>query len=128
MRPRPVRSKSISALYVIAGSISLGLGVLGMFLPLLPTTPLWLLAAACYARGSQRFHHWLIHHPMFGETIRRYQSGEGIPRRARNKTLIILLGNPSVFRLVGSAQTVVMDPSGCSGGGCHILSHAASTG
>jgi uncharacterized membrane protein YbaN (DUF454 family) len=90
MRPRPVRSKSISALYVIAGSISLGLGVLGMFLPLLPTTPLWLLAAACYARGSQRFHHWLIHHPMFGETIRRYQSGEGIPRKARNKTLIIL--------------------------------------
>ena len=80
----------MSALFVVAGSLSLVLAVLGMFLPLLPTTPLLLLAAGCYARGSNKFHHWLIHHPWFGDTIRRYQAGEGIPRRARNKTLLIL--------------------------------------
>ena len=74
------------------GSLFVVLGFLGLFLPLLPTTPFLLLAAACYARGSERFHRWLMEHPWFGETIKRYQSGHGIPRKARNKTLMILWG------------------------------------
>src|SRR6056300_1151458 len=74
------------------GSLFVVLGFLGLILPLLPTTPFLLLAAACYARGSERFHCWLMEHPWFGETIRRDQSGRGIPRKARNKTLLILWG------------------------------------
>lgn len=74
------------------GSLFVVLAFLGLFLPLLPTTPFLLLAAACYGRGSERFYQWLMAHPWFGETIRRYQSGHGIPRKARNKTLVILWG------------------------------------
>ena len=47
-------------LWIIAGSISLALGIIGIFLPLLPTTPFLLLTAACYARGSSRLHNWLL--------------------------------------------------------------------
>ena len=74
------------------GSLFVVLAFLGLFLPLLPTTPFLLLAAACYGRGSERFYRRLMEHPWFGETIRRYQSGHGIPRKARNKTLAILWG------------------------------------
>ena len=74
------------------GSLFVVLAFLGLFLPLLPTTPFLLLAAACYGRGSERCYRWLMEHPWFGETIRRYQSGHGIPRKARNKTLAILWG------------------------------------
>ena len=76
-------------LFIGLGSLFVGLGVMGMFLPLLPTTPFLLLAAACYARGSKRIHAWLLNHPWFGETIRRYQGGHGIPRKARNKTILL---------------------------------------
>jgi uncharacterized membrane protein YbaN (DUF454 family) len=69
--------------YVAAGTVCLGLGILGIVLPLLPTTPLLLLAAACYARGSERFYHWLLNHRWFGPHIRNYRDGAGIPLRAK---------------------------------------------
>jgi uncharacterized membrane protein YbaN (DUF454 family) len=68
---------------VAAGTVCLGLGILGIVLPLLPTTPLLLLAAACYARGSERFYHWLLNHRWFGPHIRNYRAGAGIPLRAK---------------------------------------------
>lgn len=63
----------------IAGSFFLGLGIIGIFVPLLPTTPFLLLAAACYARGSRRLHAWLMSRPRLGEYIRRYREGRGVP-------------------------------------------------
>ncbi|ALX49195.1 YbaN family protein [Lentibacillus amyloliquefaciens] len=71
------------ALLVIAGSISLGLGLLGIILPLLPTTPLLLLAAACYVRSSERLYDWLITNKYFGSYIRNYRNGKGIPLKAK---------------------------------------------
>jgi len=68
---------------VSAGSLSLGLGILGIFLPLLPTTPLLLLAAACYIRSSNRLYNWLINHKHFGSYIRNYREGNGIPFKVK---------------------------------------------
>jgi len=75
--------------------ISLGwlcvvLGVIGIFLPLLPTTPFILLAAWCFAKSSPRFHNWLLSHPTLGPIVHTWQSGEGIPRKVRNKILIVM--------------------------------------
>lgn len=77
-------------IFVAIGSICLALGVLGIVLPLLPTTPLLLLAAACYARGSERFYLWLLNHRLFGRYIKSYRSGAGIPLRAKLTGIIFV--------------------------------------
>ena len=73
----------VRVLLLLAGGLSTLLGVAGIFLPLLPTVPLLLLAAACFARSSPRFHHWLVNHPTLGPWIRDYLSGEGIPLKGK---------------------------------------------
>ncbi|SES98283.1 hypothetical protein SAMN05216389_10450 [Oceanobacillus limi] len=70
-------------LLIICGSISLGIGILGVVLPLIPTTPLLLLAAACYIRSSERLYKWLIQNRYFGSYIRNYREGKGIPLKAK---------------------------------------------
>lgn len=65
------------------GTVSLALGVVGMFLPMWPTTPFLLLAAACFVRSSERMHRWLVEHEQFGCYVRDFLSGRGIPRRAK---------------------------------------------
>lgn len=63
---------------VTAGTILVGIGILGMFLPLLPTTIFFILAAYCYARSSERFYHWLHHNKFFGKYLRNYRKGNGM--------------------------------------------------
>lgn len=55
--------------YLAVGTLSLALGIIGVFLPLLPTTVFLLITAYCYERGSDRFHDWLLVHPLFGPPI-----------------------------------------------------------
>lgn len=75
---------------VVAGSVSLFLGILGIILPLLPTTPFLLLAVACYARSSEKLYHWLLNHRLLGTHIRNYREGKGIPFRAKVTALSLL--------------------------------------
>lgn len=72
-----------------AGIFSTALAVLGIFLPLLPTVPLLLLAGACFARSSPRCHAWLREHRHFGPVLAAYQDG-AIPRRARRTALLLI--------------------------------------
>lgn len=65
------------------GWISVALGVIGIFLPILPTTPFLLLAAACFVRSSRRVYVWLVTHPRLGPWIRDYLDGQGIPLKAK---------------------------------------------
>lgn len=73
----------MKTLFIILGSLSLGLGVLGIFVPLLPTTPLLLLAAALYFKSSPRLYEWLLNHPRLGEYIRNFREYRAIPLRAK---------------------------------------------
>mgnify|MGYP003627231839 CR=1 FL=1 len=73
-----------------AGSCCVGLGVIGIFLPILPTTPFLLLAAACYARSSERIHQKLLDSPVLGDIIYQWETHRSIPRRARNLALLMI--------------------------------------
>ena len=66
------------------------LAILGVFLPLLPTTPFLLLASACFARGSTRLHKWLLNNRVFGSYLRNYEQGRGIPLRGKVTALAML--------------------------------------
>lgn len=79
----PPLSPVVRALLVAAGSIALALGILGIFLPLLPTTPFVLLAAACFARASPRLHAWLLANRTFGPLILEWERHRSIPYRAK---------------------------------------------
>lgn len=72
-----------SKLLILCGSLALGLGVLGIFLPVLPTTPFLLLAATCYFHGSKRLYSWLMDHPRFGPYIRSFREDKSIPLRIK---------------------------------------------
>lgn len=73
-----------------AGTIFLSLGIVGIALPLLPTTPFLLLAAGCYLRSSPRFYNWLLGSPWLGGYIRNYLDGKGIPLRAKLFSISLL--------------------------------------
>ena len=76
----PYKHKPVVRWFLIAiGFIAVGLGFIGLFIPVLPTTPFLLLAAGCFAHSSNRFYHWLTTHPWFGKIILDYKNGKGIP-------------------------------------------------
>jgi uncharacterized membrane protein YbaN (DUF454 family) len=77
-------------LFVIIGTLFLGIGFIGIVIPVLPTTPFLLLAAACYFRGSERLHQWLINNRIFGEFIQNYMEGKGIKTRQKIITIAFL--------------------------------------
>jgi len=68
---------------LVIGWISVTLGIIGIFLPVLPTTPFLLLAAACFVRSSRRFYDWLVTHPRLGPWFRDYLEGKGIPLKGK---------------------------------------------
>ena len=77
-------------LWIALGWASLGLGVLGILLPLLPTTPFLILAAFFFSRGSGRLHAWLVSHPTFGPPIRNWREHRAISARAKLSALLAI--------------------------------------
>ena len=89
--PRPHWQR---VLWLLAGACSLLTGIVGIFLPLLPTTPFVLLAAFCFSRGSQRCETWLLQHPRFGPMVRDWRAHRAVPLRAKQlATLMMTLGS-----------------------------------
>lgn len=74
-----MENRALKALLIASGTISLALGIIGIVVPVLPTTPFLLLAAACYARSSGKFYNWFIGNRVFGKYILNYREGRGIP-------------------------------------------------
>jgi hypothetical protein len=87
----PSRPRIVRRLYTWAGVFFVGLGILGAALPLLPTTPFLLLAAFCFARGSDRFHRWLLEHPWWGPPIVRWKRDRTVSRSAKLSILLMAL-------------------------------------
>ena len=90
----------IKTLLIILGSLSIGIGILGIFLPLLPTTPFLLLGAACYIRGSRKLYTWLIQHKWLGAYIINYRENRSISRKTKITSIILLwssIGYSMVF-------------------------------
>lgn len=88
--PKPIHNPLLHWLVYAVGWLSLLLGILGIFLPILPTTPFLLLTAACFARTSPRFYQWLLSHPKLGAYIICYIDGRGMPRKAKVYSVVLL--------------------------------------
>ena len=82
-RNDPEKTGAVKQLYTFLGSVSLVLGIMGIFLPLLPTTPFLLLSAALWMKGSPRMYDWLTHHKHLGPYIRNFREYKAIPMRAK---------------------------------------------
>lgn len=75
----------------LGGWLSLGLGIVGIFLPLLPTTPFVLLAAWCFARSSERWHRWLLSHRIFGPVIRDWLEHRAMRTENKRRALVLII-------------------------------------
>ena len=78
---------ALRVILLIAGTLSVAIGVVGIYLPVLPTTPFLLLAAACYVRSSERMYHWLLAQPRIGREIRAILEGR-VPSNCVNPQVL----------------------------------------
>ncbi len=90
MREKLVNNPLYLGFLMTIGWLSVVLGTLGIFLPVLPTTPFLLLAAGCFMRSSPKFYQWLVQHPRLGGYLVHYLNGKGIPKRAKFITIFMI--------------------------------------
>lgn len=98
-RPGGPGSLALRSVFFILGLLCLALGFVGIFLPVLPTTPFLILAAACFARSSRRLESWLLEHPRFGPVLRDWRQRGAIPRKAKLMALAGISLGFILFRL-----------------------------
>ncbi|MGD8592282.1 MAG: YbaN family protein [Gammaproteobacteria bacterium] len=84
-------SKPLRYLLILGGMLSVALGIVGVLLPLLPTTPFMLLAAACFAQSSPRFHNALLKNRLFGPMIKQWQEQRSIPKKSKNQAIFLIV-------------------------------------
>jgi uncharacterized membrane protein YbaN (DUF454 family) len=102
-----MRATAKRRLLIGAGTLCTGLGIIGIFVPILPTTPFLLLAAACYMRSSERFYRWLINNRVFGAYVRNYIEGRGMPTRIKVFTILLLWLTIGLSIVFGVQNTVI---------------------
>lgn len=109
------RSRWVRIVWTGLGAFFLAVGVIGIFVPLLPTTCFVLLAAACAARGSEQFHNWLLDHRVFGPWIRDFHERRGISARTKLMAislLVVTLGISIVLLVPGMVARLALGAVG----------------
>lgn len=102
-----IRQPFLRYMLLTLGWLSLVLGIIGIFLPLLPTTPFILLAAACFLRTSEKLYRWLTSHPRFGPYIVDYLAGRGVPRSAKISAFLLMWPSLLITAFVLTQSPVV---------------------
>ena len=99
---KPKKNKLVRFLWIALGSIFVAIGYVGIFVPGLPTTIFLILAAGCYIRSSKKLYNWLINNKLFGQYIRDYYEGKGMPLKAKISAIsmiIIFCGFAVIFAI-----------------------------
>ena len=94
--------KLIKVLLIVIGTFFIGIGIVGIFVPVLPTTPFLLISAALYAKSSKRFYNWLINNRILGMYIKNYREGKGIPLKLKIIAIALLwitMGCSAIFAI-----------------------------
>jgi len=94
-------------LLLIVGTMCVAIGVIGIFIPILPTTPFLLLAAILYMRSSERFYHWLLNNRLLGTYIRNYIEGRGMPLKVKVFTITLLWATIGISICVISPNLII---------------------
>jgi uncharacterized membrane protein YbaN (DUF454 family) len=84
-------SPIVRGFFLVIGVLAFALGIVGIFLPLLPTTPLIIVAAACFARAYRPFHEWLLAHRYFGPMLHEWYSHRSLPYRTKILAIVMML-------------------------------------
>ena len=103
---------AMRAVWFTLGWVSVGLGVVGIVLPLLPTVPFLLLASFCFARSSQRVHDWLLTHPRFGPPIADWRANGAIRRPVKRLAMVSILASFAIPLSLGAAAWVLAVQAG----------------
>ena len=111
--PKPPRRFVPRWILVLVGVLSVGLATAGIVVPLLPTTPFLLLAAACFVRSSDRLHRWLLGHRVYGPIIRGYREHRALPASSKVTILVFTWAAilTSILVLVHPARFVLLAPA-----------------
>lgn len=89
--PANDRSRPVRAAFAVIGTIALAFGLVGLVLPVLPTTPFLLLAAACYARASTRMYEWLLGQPALGSIVRRWRDTRSMAPGVKTRAILVVV-------------------------------------
>ena len=107
--PKINENKSIRLLWVLLGSLSVGMGVIGIFVPGWPTTIFLIIASYFYIRSSEKLYNWLINNKILGIYLKNYYSGKGMPLKAKIISILMMwaFGLLSIFLWIPSNLIIV---------------------